>query len=98
MKERSKGGKISWNTEDNSFTYTTGTSGKIDKFYLNESGIITLIKPEKPLDINVIRHTIRDIRNGTLKEYPIVKIGIQYWCRKTCAQLHTEMALLLLNK
>ena len=76
------GGKISWNTEDNSFTYTTGTSGKIDKFYLNESGIITLIKPEKPLDINVIRHTIRDIRNGTLKEYPIVKIGIQYWMQK----------------
>lgn len=76
------GGQISWNTENNSFTYTTGTSGKIDKFYLNESGIITLIKPEKPLDINVIRHTIRDIRNGTLKEYPIVKIGIQYWMQK----------------
>ena len=34
------------------------------------------------MDINVIRHTIRDIRNGTLKEYPIVKIGIQYWMQK----------------
>lgn len=76
------GGKINWDTEKNSFTYTPGNSGRIDKFYLDEAGITTLTKPDKPINVNVIQHTIRDIRDGVIKEYPIVKIGTQYWMRK----------------
>ena len=76
------GGQISWNTENNSFTYTQGSSGTIDKFYLDETGKVTLAKPDKSSDVNVIRYTIRDIRNGALKEHPIIKIGTQYWMRK----------------
>ena len=37
------GGQISWNTENNSFTYTQGSSGTIDKFYLDETGKVTEI-------------------------------------------------------
>lgn len=76
------GGSISWNVENNTFTYTPGSSKPMEKFYIDKEGKIVSEKPSNPMSINIISHTIRDIRNGLIKEYPIVKIGTQYWMKE----------------
>ena len=63
-------------------TYTGGQSGPIEKFYLDGDLKIVTEKPDKALTVNVSSYTIRDIRNGILQSYPIVKIGTQYWMRE----------------
>lgn len=76
------GGKVSWNETDNSLAYTGGHSGPIEKFYIDGDLKIVTEKPDKALTVNVSSYTIRDIRNGILQSYPIVKIGTQYWMRE----------------
>ena len=76
------GGSINWNTDDSSFAYTEGNLQSVDKFYLNEKGEILLEEAEDPISIDIASYTIRDIRKGNTYEYPIVKIGTQYWMRE----------------
>lgn len=76
------GGSINWNTDDSSFAYTEGNHQSVDKFYLNEKGEILLEEAEDPISIDIASYTIRDIRKGNTYEYPIVKIGTQYWMRE----------------
>ncbi|WP_300694425.1 fimbrillin family protein, partial [uncultured Bacteroides sp.] len=76
------GGKINWDIEDNTFNYTPGNSTSINVIYFNEKGEVLTEKPETPNDINIISHTLRDLRSGSIKEYPIVKIGTQYWMKE----------------
>lgn len=76
------GGSINWNTDDSSFAYTEGNLQSVDKFYLNEKGEILLEETEDPISIDIVSYTIRDIRKGNTYEYPIVKIGTQYWMRE----------------
>lgn len=84
-------GTISWNTANNTATYTEGSSSFVDKFYLNEQGEILLEKPEQPISVDIISHTIKDIRKDVIYEYPVVKIGTQYWMRKDlCAITYTD--------
>lgn len=85
------GGRISWNEADNTFAYEQGQLSAVDKFYLDADGEIVTEKPENPLPLNVLAHKLRDIRGGELTEYPIVKIGTQYWMRKElCATLYRD--------
>ena len=79
------GGKISWNTDTNSFTYQQGNSPIITQLYLNEKKEILLNPTDDIINVNVAGYKLRDIRNGKLTEYPIVKIGTQYWMK---AELH----------
>lgn len=76
------GGKITWNTDDYGFTYTQGEASGIDKFYIDNAHKLLLEKPEDAVKVNVACHTLRDIRGGVSAEYPIVKIGAQYWMGK----------------
>lgn len=76
------GGMINWDMANNTFSYTTGNSTPIDVFYFTETGEVLLEKPRNSIDINIISHTIRDLRNGSIKQYPIVKIGMQYWMKE----------------
>lgn len=76
------GGRISWNADDYSFTYTQGPSMGIDKLYIDNGHKLLLEKPENVIKVNVACHTLRDIRGGVSTEYPIVKIGTQYWMSK----------------
>lgn len=78
-KEAINGGIISWDINKNTFNYTEGSSQIINKVYLNAEGAILLEKPENPISIDIVSHTIKDIRNGNTCEYPIVKVGTQYW-------------------
>lgn len=75
------GGKICWSTAENTFTYSLGDQASISKFYLTPTGEISVDKPDVPISVNIVSHTIRDIRGGVLQSYPIVKIGIQYWMK-----------------
>lgn len=83
------GGKVSWNEADNSLTYISGHSQPIEKFYIDENRKIVTEKPAAPaLAINVSSYVIRDIRNGILHTYPIVKIGAQYWMKEDLQTAH----------
>lgn len=85
------GGTISWNIADNTFTYEEGTAQSIEKFYLNEAGEILLEKTGNTVSLDILSHTLRDIRRGSIKEYSLVKIGTQYWMRKDlCATTNNK--------
>ncbi|MDO4164024.1 MAG: fimbrillin family protein [Bacteroides sp.] len=76
------GGKISWQTESNSFIYQSGSSAPITQFYIDGEGKIATEKPETTSEVNVSNYLLRDIRSSVLQEYAIVKIGTQYWMRQ----------------
>lgn len=85
------GGTIQWNTDDSSFIYTEGNLQSVNKLYLNEKGEILLEETNNPISIDIVSHTIRDIRKGDSYEYPIVKIGTQYWMREDlCATAYRD--------
>lgn len=79
-KETINGGIICWDTEKNSFNYDAGNSAAIDKIYFDKDGNISQTKPEAPINVSVVKYTMRDTKNG-VQEYPIVKIGTQYWIK-----------------
>lgn len=79
QEEAINGGKIRWNSGTNSFSYQKGNSTPISQIYLNDKKEILLDKTDDVINVNVVGYTLKDLRNGTLKEYPIVKIGTQYW-------------------
>lgn len=76
------GGKISWNTGDSGFSYTKGDTASIDKFYIDAAHRLSLKKPADAVKVNVVCHTLLDIRKGVMDEYPVTKIGKQYWMGK----------------
>lgn len=76
------GGKISWNPDTNSFSYQKGNSAPISQFHLNDKKEILPDKTSDAINVTVVSHTLKDLRGGRLKEYPIVKIGTQYWMGK----------------
>lgn len=76
------GGTISWNTDGCGFTYTPGSLACIDKLYIGNDYRLLTEKTENAIKVNVACHTLRDFRKGTSTEYPIVKIGTQYWMGK----------------
>ncbi|MDO5420164.1 MAG: fimbrillin family protein [Bacteroides sp.] len=76
------GGGISWNTDDYGFTFTEGNTTNIDKFYIDDAHQLQLTKPANAIKVNIACHTLLDIRKGATTEYPITKIGTQYWMGK----------------
>ena len=60
----------------------TGDHSSISSFYLSKTGQVSLQKPEENLTLNIVSQKIRDIRKGFLKEYPMVKVGTQYWMKE----------------
>lgn len=59
-----------------------GNDTGIDKLYIDNNHKLLLDKPENAIKVNVACYTLRDIRKGVSTEYPIVKIGAQYWMGK----------------
>lgn len=90
-KKAISGGTINWNTDENPFTYTEGKLPSIDKFYLNAKGEILLEETDDAISIDIASYTIMDIRKGNTYEYPIVKVGTQYWMRADlCATVYRD--------
>lgn len=96
-KEAINGGTICWNKDENIFNYTAGNSPAIEKVYFDKDGNTLTDKPEIPMNVNILKYVIRDTRNE-LQEYPIVKIGTQYWMRNDlCATTYQDGATMLLQ-
>ena len=82
------GGKVSWNKETNSLTYTAGESAPIKSFYINSNKEIVTSQPNDALAVNVNAYVLRDMRSGSLQKYPLVKIATQYWMREDLYATH----------
>lgn len=92
------GGTANWNSETNSLTYTPGDAEPINCFYIDENRAISYEKPQTSSAINISSYRIRDIRNGQLQTYPIVKIGTQYWMKEDlCATSYRDGKALTLR-
>ncbi|MBQ8673130.1 MAG: fimbrillin family protein [Bacteroides sp.] len=76
------GGKVVWDVDENVLTYTAGTSSAIEKFYIDSDGKIAFDKPNESATVTAMAYLLRDLRDGVLQTYPIVKIGAQYWMRE----------------
>lgn len=75
------GGTLRWDEADNTFSYTAGTSPGAGVVYFDADGGCHLSPEGQMADVSVVRYTIRDTRDGSIVEYPVVKIGTQYWMR-----------------
>lgn len=81
--ENINGGTINWNLEENTFTYEEGSLPIIRQIYFDETGTLQIKSSTPPASINVVAYTLRDMRDVTeIINYPIVKVGTQYWMRE----------------
>ena len=77
------GGSVSWIVEDNSLTYTVGNLTARNNVYVLADGKISLsvAVADNVLSVLALEDVARDVRGGMIHNYPLVKIGTQYWMR-----------------
>lgn len=77
------GGTVSWNLEDHTLAYTSGTLVARSRIYILADGHIALSISEgdHAMSVLALNDVVRDVRGGTIHNYPIVKIGTQYWMK-----------------
>ena len=77
------GGSVSWNVGDNSLTYTVGNLAARNNVYVLADGKISLsvAVADNVLSVLALEDVARDVRGGMIHNYPLVKIGTQYWMR-----------------
>ena len=77
------GGSVSWNMEDHSLTYVDGTLLARNNVYVLADGTISLsvTLADDVLPVLAQEDIVRDVRGGVIHNYPLVKIGTQYWMR-----------------
>ena len=82
--EEMNGGKLQWDFSDNTFTYYEGDLPHIQTICFDQEGnLYTNDAPEQPAEINAVAYTLSDQRDPSdIQQYPIVKIGTQYWLRE----------------
>ena len=74
------GGKVVWDTENNTCTYTAGTNTEpLTTVYLFEGNISSETTSTNLKEVVVEPELLIDIRPGDKCEYKITKIGTQYW-------------------
>ena len=77
------GGKVSWNIDEHSLTYIAGTLPVYNNIYVLANGKVTLsiTEADDVLQVLALDDVARDVRGGGIHNYPLVKIGTQYWMR-----------------
>lgn len=77
------GGSVTWNVEDHSLTYIDGTLPVRNNVYVLADGTISLsvVIADERLPVLALEDVVRDVRGGVIHNYPLVKIGTQYWMR-----------------
>ena len=82
--EEINGGELQWNLSDNTFSYYEDGQSAIQVIYFDQDGNLhTDDDAIQPAEINVVAYTLTDRRNSAdIQQYPIVKIGTQYWLRE----------------
>ncbi|MDR0940259.1 MAG: fimbrillin family protein [Mediterranea sp.] len=78
------GGTVAWDTDNLSLTYTPGTLKSRDYLYIKADGQFTLSNADADtmLDVLPMADVACDERDGKRHNYPLVKIGTQYWMRE----------------
>lgn len=87
------GGSVSWNMEDHSLTYVDGTLPVRKNVYVMADGTVSLsvTTADDVLSVLALEDIVRDVRGGIIHNYPLVKIGTQYWMRDNLeASLYTD--------
>lgn len=79
------GGRLVWDTAANGCVYTPGSSTNIGKVSFNASGELCIGTCEVPIAVSVSAYVLRDVRGSASREYPLVKVGAQYWMRENLA-------------
>ena len=69
--------------EDHSLTYVDGTLLARNNVYVLADGTISLsvTLADDVLPVLAQEDIVRDVRGGVIHNYPLVKIGTQYWMR-----------------
>lgn len=77
------GGTVSWNAENHSLMYLPGTLPPCKKLYVMADGKISLSvsTTDDILPVLTLDDVVRDGRGDIIHNYPLVKIGTQYWMR-----------------
>lgn len=77
------GGSVSWNMEDYSLAYVDGTLPIRNNVYVMANGTVSLsvTTADDVLSVLALEDIVRDVRGGIIHNYPLVKIGTQYWMR-----------------
>ena len=65
--------------KEHSLKYTPGNQAARSKVYILPDGQIALSMPEEMLPVLAMKDIMRDVRGSSIHNYPIVKIGTQYW-------------------
>ena len=81
------GGSVSWDVAENTLRYTPGHSVMPERIYFHAGGQIStaVSAGEEPRRVMAIADILRDTRGGSIRNYPLVKIGTQYWMRESLA-------------
>lgn len=82
--EKINGGELQWDLSDNTFSYYEDDLPAIQVIYFDQDGNLhTDDDAIEPAEIYVVAYTLTDRRNSAdIQQYPIVKIGTQYWLRE----------------
>ena len=77
------GGSVSWNMEDYSLAYVDGILPIRNNVYVMANGTVSLsvTTADDVLSVLALEDIVRDVRGGVIHNYPLVKIGTQYWMR-----------------
>ena len=73
------GGTVAWDLKEHSLKYTPGNQAARSKVYILPDGQIALSMPKEMLPVLAMKDIMRDVRGSSIHNYPIVKIGTQYW-------------------
>lgn len=76
------GGRISWDKLLNTFNYEAGSANEIDFISIDSEGNILTTESDISLPVSVKEYIWIDSRSEIVENYPIVKIGCQYWLRE----------------
>lgn len=77
------GGTVAWNLEAGTLNYKAATMAAQNYLSVLSDGRIALSTSasDDVLSITFLDDVIRDVRGGTIHNYPIVKVGTQYWMK-----------------
>lgn len=75
------GGKVTWDKTTNQLTYVAGNAAPVEYLFITAEKTISTARTENALQLQVKPDILVDTRGDETINYPIVKIGTQYWTR-----------------
>ena len=79
---KKKGGNASWDTLHNRLGYEDGDFEDLPFLFFDNNGDFQVKEPTSPIYVYINGKYLNDIRGSESIDYPVVKIGTQYWMRE----------------